>query len=137
KQVYMLEEETVHYDLGVQMGRPEWDLTSLPGGGIIRLGKLSRPFSLSMEHELHCINTIAAEIAKAHKSRWEHVQHCLNYIRQVALCRLDLTLEPGDFSQRNFTTERTGVEHTCTDWITLYDMLADDEGRWEEYQASH
>ena len=67
----------------------------------------------------------------------EHLHHCFNYIRQWMLCDADLTLEPGDFAQRNFTTERVGATHTCTDWQPIYDMVNDRWFKWEDYRVAH
>ena len=48
-------------------------------------------------------------------------QHCLNYLRQQALCHLDLTLEPGDFATRDFDVDRVWETHVCYDFEAVWD----------------
>jgi len=60
---------------------------------------------------LHCLLNLHAQLSSSPPSitdddngddgrggrpRYAHLQHCLNYLRQQALCHPDLTLEPGD-----------------------------------------
>ncbi|KAH9051170.1 hypothetical protein EDB83DRAFT_2206435, partial [Lactarius deliciosus] len=58
------------------------------------------------------------------KRRLPHHQHCLNYLRQQALCHPDLTLEPGDFVRRKFGVDRVGQTHMCRDFDTAWDYNA-------------
>ena len=54
-----------------------------------------------------------------------HVWHCLNYIRQNVLCSPDLSLEPGDFEERNFEVDRNNGIHVCRDWDQIYRFMND------------
>jgi hypothetical protein len=56
-------------------------------------------------------------------TKHEHVQHCLGYLRALALCASDITLEPGDFTRRDFAAEGSGQTHECTDWSYVYDSI--------------
>ena len=60
-----------------------------------------------------------------------HVRHCLGYLRTSILCRPDLTLEPGDFTQRDFDVDWVGETHTCRDHSVIYDFLDKDFDDWE------
>jgi hypothetical protein len=58
---------------------------------------------------------------RTNNNRVPHHQHCLNYLREQALCRPDLTLEPGDFASRNFEVDSVRHTHTCRDFETAWD----------------
>lgn len=53
------------------------------------------------------------------------------------MCAGNLTLEPGDFTKRNYTQERTGQTHVCRDWTAAYDALADNWVDWFQYKHEH
>ncbi|KAI0311938.1 hypothetical protein OF83DRAFT_706430 [Amylostereum chailletii] len=107
-------EESVHFTLEDPESEKEWLQTSPYGSGIIRLGPHNRTFVVAMFHEIHCLRNFRdAYIASRDNTDWGHVQHCLNYVRQLALCSADVTLERGDFMMRDFATERTGETHVC------------------------
>ena len=60
-----------------------------------------------------------------------HVRHCLGYLRTSILCRPDLTLEPGDFTQRDFDVDWVGETHSCRDHSVIYDFLDKNFDDWE------
>jgi hypothetical protein len=41
----------------------------------------------------------------------------------MSLCASDLTLEPGDFTKRNFSDDPFGAIHECVDWTVAYDVV--------------
>ncbi|KJA22214.1 hypothetical protein HYPSUDRAFT_108340, partial [Hypholoma sublateritium FD-334 SS-4] len=59
-----------------------------------------------------------------------HLHHCLNYLRQIILCRPDLTLEPGKFNGDVFVGPSMGSVHVCRDWRIPYAFLAKDMQMW-------
>lgn len=98
-------------------------------------------FAVAMFHELHCLRAIRNVIEKGWNNftlpRQRHILHCYNYLRQYTLCSADATLEPGDFTKRNFTTERFGATHTCVDWEPSYKMAEDKWSEWNEFRVAH
>lgn len=48
-----------------------------------------------MFHKLHCLEKMRIFLDDPSRKDvgWGHQQHCMNYLRQVVLCRGDLTLE--------------------------------------------
>jgi hypothetical protein len=75
-------------------------------------------------------------------SKLSHLHHCLNYMRERALCQADLTLEPGDFTQRNFAQDRVGATHVCRDWNAVISKVDDNWNDWvsvwkEFHNATH
>jgi len=103
--------------------------------GAARLGDENRTFAVSLYHQTHCLLNLHAQLAISSPSsssppiiddddrrpRYAHLQHCLNYLRQQALCHPDLTLEPGDFTKRDFDVDRQGETHVCRDFETAWD----------------
>ena len=165
KKVEMVVEESVHYVAGGNgNGKDEWEYQRGFGfDGAARLGAHNRTFAVSLYHQEHCLLYFHAQLAERRTNlqskgdsdsstigasgRAAHHQHCLNYLRQQALCYPDLTLEPaGDFAaatmtttstpRRDFEVDRVGETHVCRDfdaawdynterWLEWYDFLKD------------
>ncbi|KAF8902251.1 hypothetical protein CPB84DRAFT_1776311 [Gymnopilus junonius] len=141
KLVKLRVEESVHYDILAPEAASEWLWTATVGDGHIRLGKEERMFAVAMSHELHCLRGIREVIENGWdmigESRQHHILHCFNYLRQWTLCAADATLEPGDFTQRNFTAQRVGATHTCVDWLPTYEMMKDKWLEWDHFRIDH
>ncbi|EGO00641.1 hypothetical protein SERLA73DRAFT_178504 [Serpula lacrymans var. lacrymans S7.3] len=139
--VRMSVEESVHYSLADPEASDEWLWTAPLGDNHIRLGPDMRMFAIPMFHQLHCLRGIreAMEngLSSLHHAQQEHIHHCFNYIRQWTLCSADVTLEPGDFMSRNFTTERVGATHTCRDWEPAYTVVNDRWFEWKKFKQEH
>ena len=134
----MVVEESVHFVPGVPGGKDEWRYQRGFGfDGAGRIGPDNRTFAVSLYHQVHCLVYLHAQLTdRVNKHRFPHHQHCLNYLRQQALCHPDLTLEPGDFAMRDFDVDRVGQTHTCRDfgaaldhntknWLDWYHFLHD------------
>ncbi|EJD46591.1 hypothetical protein AURDEDRAFT_124014 [Auricularia subglabra TFB-10046 SS5] len=126
--VYMLPEESAYYPLG-EAGNQAWS-SFIPDGGVYcRLGPRHRLFIAAMFHELHCLQILNYGFGSG--MALSHVMHCLTYLRHGALCSADLTLEPGDFTLRNFTRDRVGPAHLCRDWSQIYNAYEESRNTWE------
>lgn len=130
-------QETVHFPVDGLLAQQEWLSTraGLDGHqGYVHLGLERRTFLLAMFHELHCMNTIRAAILDHDNARagHHHVQHCLNYMRQLFLCAADATLEPHDFLDWDYERDRVGVTRQCRDWSAVYDGLG---ASWKAWHA--
>ncbi|EJD00201.1 uncharacterized protein FOMMEDRAFT_92706, partial [Fomitiporia mediterranea MF3/22] len=133
KSVRMIVEESVRYDQASPEGSREWRYTAHPlGSGVVHLGPRHRSLFVNMFHQLHCIEYFAENLVRAHDGEREHLQHCLDFMRIMTLCRPDLTLELEDFSRRNFTSERTGAEHVCRDWTPAYNKATESYLAWRK-----
>jgi len=138
----MLAEESVHYSLTDPEAYDEWLWTApIVGDNHVRLGPDKRMFAVPMFHELHCLRNMRTAmvdgLASLSPVRQGHIHHCFNYLRQWALCSADVTLEPGDFMTRNFTTERTGGTYSCLDWTPVYKAVEENWYDWEQYRDLH
>ncbi|KAJ7573112.1 hypothetical protein C8J56DRAFT_805275, partial [Mycena floridula] len=93
-----------------------------PGDGLVYFD--NKPFTLAMFHELRCLNIIRkADVALVASETNETIEatdlgyHCMNYMRQMVLCRGDLQLDQvwGKLNP-NVYPER----HQCQDWTAVY-----------------
>ena len=126
--VFMTFENTLRYPLGVESGDDDWDASLPAGGGMIRLGKDKEEYSISMFHQLRCLAIIRNDINRVkgmdNPVPGKLTQHCMDYLRQMVLCRADLRLE----SARNPYGPRIAVSdvtHSCKDWKTVYRAAED------------
>jgi len=141
RKVEMVVEESVHYDPGTTGGKDEWQYQRGFGfDGAGRLGADNRTFAVSLYHQEHCLLYFHTELADRRRSdatqrqdKRAHHQHCLNYLRQQALCHPDLTLEPGDFTTRDFDVERVGQTHMCRDFETAWDRNTESWVEWYQF----
>jgi hypothetical protein len=126
EKVHMLLDDSVHYDLGSPRGIAEWKSLFPPHDGAIRLGPDARPFGLSMFHELACVDTLRDALVSDDTDmkpfERPNVDHCMNYLRQAALCRGDLTLQNLRRVDNHVTDWFTTYE--CKDWSAVYDAIA-------------
>ena len=141
RRVRMSVEESVHYDVTLPEAALEWLYTAPLGDNDVRLGPDRRLFAVAMFHELHCFRGIREALdgglANLPALLQGHVNHCFNYLRQWTLCAADVTLEHGDFTQRNFTTQRVGATHTCVDWDPVYDMVGTNWHDWSHFREAN
>ncbi|ESK90419.1 hypothetical protein Moror_13667 [Moniliophthora roreri MCA 2997] len=127
--VRMSVEDSVHYQLN---DTPETELewsSLFPGDGLIYLGENGRVFSVSMFHQLRCLDILRTGVVKVYQANDTKVQiqmdltnHCLNYLRQVTLCDIDIHFDPlvGDESGTSLQSRRY---HICRDWSAAYREL--------------
>ena len=130
--VSMTDEESAHYPILGKFSDAEWFSMADEdaGSGYLRLGPEDRIFAVSMYHQMHCLRMLNVAFTKARIASSGHLHHCLNYLRQGALCNADLSLEPGDFEMRNFEREKIGATHTCRDWSQSYQVMNENYSWW-------
>lgn len=126
---------TARYNSTTPEALEEWMTIFPAGAGGYRLHALNssesnRAVFVAMYHEMHCVQTLANALVRNHKEEWPHLHHCLNYLRQIILCRPDLTLEPGKFDDDIFVGTSMGSVHVCRDWRIPYAFLAKDMQMW-------
>ncbi|OCH85063.1 hypothetical protein OBBRIDRAFT_798552 [Obba rivulosa] len=120
--VNMWFEESAHYDLDSSIAGLEWGSLA-PGSGVVHLGEHQAPYSLSMMHQLGCLDVVRDAVVHGIRNdttrEKELVQHCLNYLRQTVLCRGDTFLEPFHY----FTEDDADITYDiyqCNDWGAVY-----------------
>lgn len=117
-------ENSVHFAYNTSLGALEWKSTLPSGGGILHLGDHLEPYSISLFHELRCLDVVREGFVKFEKSGRTVkpdalVHHCMNYLRQMILCRSDLELEHARHLMRGIVV--SDIAHrTCKDWTEVY-----------------
>ncbi len=107
------------------------------GFGFVRLGEGRRILCTSMFHQLHCVDKLRRALDNPDDpvATIPHLQHCLNYLRQMLICASDVTLEPEEFDPSRDVTEASGVgvTHTCRDSSAIYETINENNANWKEY----
>ncbi|KZV95270.1 hypothetical protein EXIGLDRAFT_610797, partial [Exidia glandulosa HHB12029] len=125
-------EDSVHYASHTELGHSEWNSTLPSGGGMLYFGPPGnrQQFSISMFHQLRCLDIIGRELLdeRAQMKQWVEPsalsQHCMGYLRQMILCRADTWIE----SAYNAVGPRivtSAATHTCSDWSAVYGAAED------------
>ncbi|KAG9309709.1 hypothetical protein JVU11DRAFT_10385 [Chiua virens] len=93
----------------------------LPSGGhLVHLGSPPIPYTPTLFHQMKCLEIIHAALADAPGSvatPTPLVSHCLNYLRQIILCRPNLRLE--SVTNGDASSEKE-YEVVCKDWEVVY-----------------
>ncbi|KAI0815993.1 hypothetical protein BC628DRAFT_31511 [Trametes gibbosa] len=129
---HLAHEDSFHYDLDTDLGIAEWNATLPRGGAVLHLGPKRSPFTLSLFHQLRCLNIVRDVVVQVHQDPISAatrrssrlVEHCMNYLRQTVVCRGDLRLE----TVRAYPSTKvtvSDVTHTCKDWSAVYKAAED------------
>lgn len=131
--VAMFMQNTVHYQFHGAAADAEWTRLA-PGGGIVHLGHPRRPFMISMFHQLRCLDVLRRGIGRAGRGKFnvtasddeQQTRHCINYIRQMVLCRADMRLEKstGVYLKNNVLVSQ---DHVCQNWRALYAAVRENQ----------
>ncbi|KAF5364397.1 hypothetical protein D9757_011900 [Collybiopsis confluens] len=125
--VFMHMENSVHYKFNTDIGAKEWEALLPPSDWAIRQSNNSTEYTISMFHQLECLNIIRQSLV-VFRSRATSdppqfpdklTHHCMDYLRQMVLCRANIDLE----SVRNHIGPRLAVSditHKCWDWTAVY-----------------
>ncbi|KAJ7892974.1 hypothetical protein B0H13DRAFT_2339903 [Mycena leptocephala] len=102
-------------------------------GGILNVSDTSghrspaQPYMLSFFHQLRCLDIIRRTYIGEYGREMGGVsRHCMNYLRQTILCRVDSRLEPVREVEGEHTVDVWG-DMTCRDWTKVYER-ADEIG---------
>jgi len=99
-----------------------------PNDGIVYLGEHRQPFTISMYHEIRCIDILRIEIMQMRGSNDTILPgalalHCLGYLRQMVMCRADLN---GETVYQLPVGARPGT-YRCNDWTKVYDAAEENQ----------
>ncbi|KAG2091825.1 uncharacterized protein F5147DRAFT_722904 [Suillus discolor] len=116
--VMMAFEDSIHYQINTEDGKAEW-ASLIPGNGLVYLGEQpGHPFSISMFHQLRCLDILRDDIVGA-DSNAALSRHCLNYLRQMIMCRSDAQLENILLGSKDSPFPQFFVQpgpYVCSDW---------------------
>lgn len=104
--------DSIHYGLSDDI---DWEAL-VPHGGVIHLGPERQQYSIALFHQLRCLD-ILRKAKPEHASEDPLIVHCINYLRQMMHCHMDMHLDsivgPG-------TPIYVMETRTCRDWATVY-----------------
>lgn len=119
-------QNTVNYQLNGSIADTQWAALMPSKAGIVHLGPDNRPFMLSTFHQLRCLDIIRrsynqdSELGRANPTTL--TRHCMNYIRQMVLCRGDTRLERVVDPDGPHAVQIRDPQ-TCRDWRSLYSQV--------------
>ena len=113
-------EPTVHYTSNATSSDAQW-ATTAPNEGIVYIGPERTPYLLSFFHQLICLDVLHHAFGNRRPGERPSPKatHCLNYLRQMVLCRRDTRLEPVVDPLSEHAVGAWG-EMTCSDWEAVY-----------------
>jgi hypothetical protein len=135
--VLMASDNTRRFRLNASDGAAEWSAIS-PGDGLIHLGTRQQPYTISMLHQLRCLGILRGEVVRdgdASGGPTALGRHCLNYIKQMVLCRGDIQLESFHYASHEDPIDLFGV-YECRDWGAVYDAVRENQKTYKRWKAS-
>ncbi|KAK5994227.1 Transacylase cctO-like protein [Cladobotryum mycophilum] len=107
---------------------------------LIKMGRLENAVELNDEnggyvvlvnayHELHCLKLIRQNLYLDHfypneteadaKERLHHIDHCLNYLRQAAMCHGDVGMSTWHWEAGSRMPQGHTTPHVCRNWNAI------------------
>ncbi|TFK23513.1 hypothetical protein FA15DRAFT_670435 [Coprinopsis marcescibilis] len=133
-------ENSVHFAYNTTLGEKEWEAALPSGGGMLHFGEnMEEPYTISMFHQIRCLNVIRKGLIKFEDGgRMQKpdalVHHCMNYLRQMVLCRSDLQLEHARHLARGIVV--SDITHsTCKDWTAVYEAAEENHRMYQVHRA--
>ena len=122
KSVLMTFDNPKHFRLDAEDGAAEWSAIA-PGNGVVYLGPHHQPYTISMIHQLKCLDIIRQAMVRdddvLDDNQLGLARHCLNYVRQMVMCHGDIELESFQFASHKNPIDWHGV-YECKDWEAVY-----------------
>lgn len=125
REVLMDVHNTEHYQLNGSQADAQWEALIPANGGLVRLGPHNELFMVSMYHQLKCLDIIRRHYVEGSMGKAGTppvTRHCLNYLRQMVLCRGDRRLECVVDLDGDHIVQVRGTQ-TCRDWTHVYERL--------------
>ena len=121
------------WDVSGPGAEEKWMTIYPDGSGFVRLGDERRILCVSMFHQLHCVEKMRRALDNPDDpiATLPHLQHCMNYIREMILCRGDTNLDPYQYPSNIHPVEPHPVRR-CLDWNAVYRAVEDSQ---REYRA--
>ena len=107
-----------------------------PEGGVIHLGRDHTQYTVSMMHQLRCLDVIRDQLTRSLSERdAEPTRHCLNYIRQMATCRGDLQFDPIQYPHKVNALHPHAMRR-CKDWRAVYDAVWKNQQKYRDWSEA-
>jgi len=138
----MASDNSMRFQLDTPDGIAEWS-SIVPGSGLVYLGPHWQPYTISLFHQLRCLDIIRDAMVRDHGNGTEGptplARHCLNYVKQMVLCRGDLQLEPFLAPSHIAPIDLYGT-YECKDWGVVYEAAernGQEYTQWLKRQKTH
>ncbi|KAH7919344.1 hypothetical protein BV22DRAFT_1040983 [Leucogyrophana mollusca] len=122
--------DSTHYQLDDD-GAADYAMLMPSGGHTVHIadspGSSPKPYTVTLFHQLKCLEIIHREYLAAPSSFPPILSHCMNYLRQTIICRPNLRLESAQSAAASVDKE---YETVCRDWTQVY---AEAERNFGEY----
>lgn len=98
-----------------------------PGGGVVHIGPERAPYTVSMLHQLRCLDVVREQLTRVRNTRdLEPTRHCLNYLRQTLMCRSDIHLDAYQYLHKVNALDSHPVRK-CRNWTSVYEKVAENQ----------
>lgn len=127
-------EDSAHYQISGD--DEEWNRL-IPGDGAVYLkssqSERTMEYTVSIYHQLRCLdiirrNIVEVERRKHHEPEFNAItpatQHCINYLREMVLCRGDLDLETIAGLPKS---DVILYQYQCWDWEAVYSAVKNNQ----------
>jgi Mycotoxin biosynthesis protein UstYa len=134
--VFMASHQTKRFRLNTSEGEAEWSAI-IPGDGLVRLGASWVPYTVSMVHQLRCLGVLRRDLVREGNASGGPTalgRHCLNYLKQMVLCRGDMQLESLHYKTHIDPIDLLGV-YECRDWGAVYDAVQENQKAYNEWKT--
>ncbi|KAI0370718.1 hypothetical protein BV20DRAFT_943592 [Pilatotrama ljubarskyi] len=107
-----------------------------PGGGVIHIGLERTPYTVSLMHQLRCLDVVRDQLNRPKRERAEEpTRHCMNYLRQMLFCRGDLQLDSYQYAHQVNAVHPHAIRR-CKDWRAVYEKVGENQREYEAWLAS-
>ena len=90
-----------------------------------------------MVHQLRCLGILRRDVMRegaASEGPTALGRHCLNYLKQMVLCRGDVQLEAMQYTTHTDPIDLFGV-YECRDWGAVYDAIQENQKAFEGWKT--
>lgn len=93
---------------------------------MIHVGPSHTPYTVAMMHQRRCLDALREQLSRPRLERdVEPTEHCLNYLRQMTMCRGDL-VDWYQYAHKINSLNRNAVRR-CKDWTAVYEKVWDNQ----------
>lgn len=135
--VLLASDATQRFRLNTSEGAAEWSAI-VPGDGLVRLGPSWEPYTISMLHQLRCLAILRRDVVREGAASGGPTalgRHCLNYLKQMVLCRGDIKVESMRYKTHKDPIDLLGI-YECRDWGAVYDAVRENQQAYKSSQTS-
>ncbi|THH32298.1 hypothetical protein EUX98_g1891 [Antrodiella citrinella] len=132
--VLLASDASHRYQMDTADGAAEW-ASLTPGNGTVFLGEERRPYTISMMHQLRCMNIIRESILEDRSvpetsQPSDLARHCLNYLKQMMLCRADTYMESFWYDNSDGPIDLWSM-YECKDWGAVHEAVKKNQRDYE------